>query len=164
MEERGADLHGEAVKRLQIWRLSESVEGTFSLGAFADGGKAYHFVELPWHNNDQNVSRIPGGLYIAHIAASPHFNRDVYVIQNVPGRENIELHPGNWGGDPSEGYHSDLRGCCSPGMERGMLVTPRGVSQSAVLYSSHALDLIIEHAAGESIEIQFIDMKGGGIA
>ena len=145
------------MKRLCIYREESTDEGTFGYGAFTDGGPSWNFLELPWRDNQPNVSCIPAGIYTAHLIDSPHFQRKVFLLENVPGRSDVEMHPANWGGDTSLGYYSDLRGCCAPGIDRGMLTNPHGAMQAAVLRSSHALDQIIDHAAGEPIEIEFIN-------
>lgn len=139
--------------RLVISREESTDEGTFSTGVL-DGDLAWDFVELPWKDNLQGLSCIPAGEYEARLIQSPHFGRAVYVLEDVPGRSAIEMHPANWGGDVELGYYSDLRGCCAPGTDRALLVTPDGKLQRGVTHSKLALDQLME-AAGSTLTIKF---------
>lgn len=144
------------MKRLVLQREPSTDEGTFSVGTF-DGDLQWQFIELPWRDNKPNLSCVPAGLYTARIVQSAHFGRAVYLIENVPGRDAIEMHNGNFAGDITKGFQSDLRGCCSPGGKRDYLINKYGIPQKAVLDSRLALDQIIEATGGEPIEIEFID-------
>jgi hypothetical protein len=59
-------------------------------------------LELPWRNNERNISRIPGGIYpvIKHI--SPKFGQ-CFWLQDTGSRSQILIHAGN--------YHRDTHGC-----------------------------------------------------
>lgn len=144
------------MKRLVLKREPFTDEGTFSVGVL-DGDLEWQFIELPWRENKPSFSCIPAGLYTAKLIESPHFARTVYLIENVPGRDAIEMHNGNFAGDITKGFQSDLRGCCSPGTRRNFLVNRHGIPQRAVLDSRLALDQIIEATGGEAIEMEFID-------
>lgn len=63
-------------------------------------------LELPWKNNENNVSRIPAGVYPCALRHSIKHGWHLHV-QNVPGRSYILIHPGN--------YYYELRGCTLPG-------------------------------------------------
>lgn len=65
-------------------------------------------LELPWRNNMRQVSCIPEGTYQVVRRTSPKFN-DHYHLLQVPGREFILIHPGN--------YTSQIMGCILPGRE-----------------------------------------------
>ncbi len=144
--------------RLVITREASTDEGTFSKGVL-DSDLTWDFVELPWKNNEQGLSCVPAGEYTARIVHSKHFGRPVYLLEGVPDRDAIEIHPANWGGDIELGYHSDLKGCAAPGTERGILVTPEGKLQQAVMHSGLALDQLME-AAGETLSIKFTWIGG----
>ncbi len=143
----------QVIPKLVISREASQPEGTFSRGVL-DDDLSWDFVELPWKGNAPEVSCVPAGVYHARLTHSQHFGRTVYLLEGVPNRAFIEIHPANWGGDKDAGFHSDLRGCCAPGTARGLLVTPGGKLQEAVLHSGLALDQLIE-AAGESMSIEF---------
>lgn len=146
------------MKNLVITREPSTDEGTFSKGVL-DGDLTWDFVELPWKDNLQGLSCIPAGEYIARIVHSQHFGRPVYLIEGVPNRSAVEMHVANWGGDIELGFHTDLKGCCAPGTDRGLLVTPHGKLQRAVLHSGLALDQLQE-AAGEILNIKFTWIEG----
>jgi hypothetical protein len=65
-------------------------------------------LELPWKNNERMVSCIPAGEYLVQKMA-PTTKRKYYYfhVLNVPGRDSILWHPGN--------YTRQILGCCLPG-------------------------------------------------
>lgn len=60
-------------------------------------------LELPWNGNLRNVSCIPTGSYLVSKVVSPKFGPGTFSVNNVPGRGNILIHPGN--------YTRDIEGC-----------------------------------------------------
>lgn len=146
------------MKRLTIQRGPSTDQGTFGAGSFADAlEKVWRFLELPWRDNHPFISCVPTGVYVAKPYHSPHFGRIVYRFQDVPGRDNVEMHPANFAGDVGAGWYSNLEGCAAPGLSVGELMNPAGKMQQAVLHSGVALDEIFVHSNGEDIEIEFID-------
>jgi hypothetical protein len=76
-----------------------------------------HTLELPWRDNERNVSCIPEGRYELRKGMSQKHGVHIRV-RDVPGREGILLHPGNHA-------ERDLKGCIAPvlmltGPGRGM--------------------------------------------
>ena len=80
-------------------------------------------VELPWINNQQNISCIPEGRYkIRPYHSNTH--GDCFEIYNVVGRDLIRMHTGN---SVRENYQDpynkekiwicESRGCIFPGMK-----------------------------------------------
>lgn len=65
-------------------------------------------LELPWKNNQRNESCIPEGIYNV-IKMAPTVKRPYiyFLVKDVPGRNAILFHPGN--------YTSDILGCILPG-------------------------------------------------
>lgn len=53
-------------------------------------------LELPWLGNTQNVSCILEGVYKYYVAISPSSNMKVLWIVDVPDRELIQVHAGNY--------------------------------------------------------------------
>jgi len=64
-------------------------------------------LENPWKDNKPNVSCIPLGTYDC-VAYNGMKYADVYKVLDVPGRESILFHRGN--------YEHDTRGCILPGL------------------------------------------------
>ena len=72
------------------------------------GNILFHCVtlELPWRDNQKGTSCIPEGAYQVQHRTSPKHG-DHYQVLDVPGRELILFHPGN--------YVWQLLGCILPG-------------------------------------------------
>jgi hypothetical protein len=64
-------------------------------------------LELPWRNNDTNVSCIPAGNYSCASYSSPKYP-SAYEILNVKDRTKVLIHIGN--------YLGDTKGCVLPGL------------------------------------------------
>lgn len=65
-------------------------------------------LELPWKNNEENISCIPVGTYRFEKWYSPTFKRIVLRLLNIPNRDNVLIHPAN--------FVRQLRGCITPGL------------------------------------------------
>lgn len=116
-----------------LTRNSDTDAGTFGLLEMEDG-TVYRTGELPWRDNRHQVSCIPLGTYRCAIYHSPSHG-DVYEVQNVPDRSNIEIHPANWFGDKALGFRADMLGCIGLGMDIGSLS-----GQVALIDSKKAVD------------------------
>jgi hypothetical protein len=80
-------------------------------------------LELPWHDNKENVSRVPAGRYKSILR---YDHRDAWRLElvDVPGRGHIQIHIGNW--------PSDTNGCILVGkINRGKCA----VEQSTEAYA-----------------------------
>lgn len=75
---------------------------------------------------------------------SPRFG-DVFKIHDVPGRTDIEFHPGN--------LLKDTKGCPLPGLEREIRETVDGMEPRKVLYSGKAMELMKDKFGYEDIEL-----------
>jgi hypothetical protein len=65
-----------------------------------------HTIELPWRNNEHQVSCIPEGRYELVKRYSPKFKWHLWV-QNVPNRDLILIHPYN-------DAMKEAKGCIAP--------------------------------------------------
>lgn len=63
-------------------------------------------LELPWRDNQRRISCIPEGRYRVRTRRTDKFGQH-YHIQNVPDRDGILQHPGN--------YTAEILGCQLPG-------------------------------------------------
>lgn len=113
-----------------IQRKESGDPGTF--GVLSVAGSAFKCVtgELPWRNNIRSVSCIRPGSYVCLWQFSPAHHRQVYELQNVPARNDVQIHSGNWCGDKEKGLRSDVAGCILLGDVVGVLD-----GQKAVLHS-----------------------------
>jgi hypothetical protein len=68
-------------------------------------------LELAWLDNQRNISCIPEGTYsVEKYSNAKHPN--VFWVKNVPGRDGILIHMGNY----ATGNHKDTEGCLIPGL------------------------------------------------
>ena len=65
-------------------------------------------LELPWRDNERNISCIPPGRYRVRPRTSKKYGRHLHLL-DVPGRDWILIHEANF-------YHQ-LRGCIAVGEE-----------------------------------------------
>lgn len=83
--------------RLLLPRDDQNAARTF--GAFVDdtGGfiRLCETLELPWRNNQRNVSCIPAGTYRLEYKWSEKHQRMLWHICDVPDRDDTEIHIGN---------------------------------------------------------------------
>lgn len=100
-----------------------------------------HTCEKPWKDNHPDTSCIPTGVYTAHrrLASQTRHHYDVFQLDDVPGREDIQIHIAN---TPSQ-----LEGCCCLGTEFGFINGEHGVLNSKVAYKrwmqiNEGIDLI----------------------
>ncbi len=115
-----------------LTRTETSIEGTFGT-IVTDSGFSIYSGELPWKSNVHEFSCIPSGVYIVQrIVSTKH--GPCYVLTDVPGRTDVEIHSGNWCGDTTKGLKSDVLGCIITGRALGSLA-----GQASVLSSRDAL-------------------------
>jgi len=63
-------------------------------------------LELPWRDNTRKISCIPEGKYRVRIRRTDKFGQHYHIL-DVPGRDSILQHGGN--------YTTDILGCQLPG-------------------------------------------------
>jgi len=92
-----------------IVRLEQTEQGTF--GVFLIEGLIRAItMELPWRDNQVNISCIPEGVYQLKnrtFWGGSGNHGYTFEVQDVPGRTHILLHPAN--------YASQLQGCIACG-------------------------------------------------
>jgi hypothetical protein len=82
--------------------------GDCTLGRLWAEGELINTLELPWLENEPNISCIPEGTYEVEMTYSPKFKKNLWLIKDVPNRSGIRIHTAN--------YVSQLRGCIAPGL------------------------------------------------
>ena len=65
-------------------------------------------LELPWRDNQRNISCIPEDVYLIVWKKSPSKGWRLHIM-NVPERDHCMFHIGNW--------IRNIRGCVLPGLE-----------------------------------------------
>lgn len=81
---------------------------TGELSALNNGATfACQTLELKWLDNAKNISCVPAGKYQCKMTFSPKRLKNVYQLQNVPGRSSIQFHSGNY----AAGKIKDIEGC-----------------------------------------------------
>lgn len=104
------------MKQVTLNRISDDTKQSLgTLSVVLDNGQVFvcKTLELPWNNNDSNVSCIPKGSYPCKYTRShrmsEHAGKDVftYEVLNVANRAGIRIHSAN--------YFSQLLGCVALG-------------------------------------------------
>lgn len=101
--------------KVRIVRNLSTDEGVFGNLTCEDGKFTCVTLELPYRNNAVGRSCIPSGTYRCLWLWSEKHGRNVYHVQDVPGRTVVEIHSANLAGDIDKGYVAQLEGCISPG-------------------------------------------------
>lgn len=149
--------------RLLLTRFgSTPMMGTF--GRIDLGDHILYTVEQDWENNRRGVSCIPDGIYTLEPHNSPKHPHVVALVNHALGvyhfedpqakRSNILIHSAN--------RAAQLRGCISPGMRLGALPNKNGEMEWAVLDSTAALRVLLEHIRRNAItELQIVWQRIG---
>ena len=89
---------------------------------YVDGALFSNSLERPWKNNETDISCIPIGIYNVQMLYSPHFNRDLPHLVDVPNRDHIMIHSCN--------FVHELLGCVGVGQNKikGGLINSRDAS------------------------------------
>jgi hypothetical protein len=135
------------MRHVTIYRTDTSDEGTFGILSIQDTEFLCHTLELPWRHNQTNISCIPQGVYSCRPYTSAKY-RNVWQVYGVEGRTSILIHSGNWAGDVSKGYRTNVEGCILVGKRRGAVY-----DQKAVISSVMALNNIRTYLQGEEFRL-----------
>ena len=91
---------------LELTRIAYREKST--LGILEIGGFECLTLELPWLENQRNISCIPEGNYLYQKRLSPSKDITVIELTGVENRSYIQIHPGN--------YTRQIQGCILPGL------------------------------------------------
>jgi hypothetical protein len=106
------------MKSAYIIRTSSGDQGT--KGILVSNNFDCYSLELPWRNNESNISCISEGVYHAEMRISQRLGKH-YWIKDVEGRVWILVHSGNLAGDITKGFLSHVQGCILLGKKYGIL-------------------------------------------
>lgn len=90
-----------------LYRYDCGEDNTLGL-LFAENNYVCDTLELPWKNNEKNISCIEEGTYYIESYSSPHFEEAI-AVKDVPNREAILIHSAN--------QVHELKGCIAPGVK-----------------------------------------------
>ncbi len=96
---------------LRLAREITSDQGTF--GSLEGPGLFVRTCELPWRNNEPNVSSIPAGTYELRPRRYNRGGYDAIEVLAVQGRSHILIHVGN--------TTNDILGCICVGRDYGVV-------------------------------------------
>lgn len=114
------------------------MEATLTRIESTDDGTFGHFViddlnlvsgELPWRDNQHRISCIPAGTYQCTWHNSPSKGW-VYMVNDVPNRNDILIHVANFCGDTFKGLKTDLLGCIGLGHGFGYMEGQKVIEDS----------------------------------
>lgn len=131
-------------------RLETSDHGSFGRIMFA--GVTRFTGELPDRDNAPNISCIPAGTYRCLWTWSPAFKRFMYLVDGVPSRAGVRIHPANLCGDRACGLKSHLNGCIALGERLGTMD-----GQKAVLLSAPAVRALEAAMKRQPFELEIVD-------
>ena len=146
-----------------LTRTLQGDQGTFGT-LVLEGGFFCYTAELPWRDNRPNMSRIPAGAYTCSTRFSWRFLSTLYEVKDVPDRDSVLLHRGNYAGDTKKGFKTDVQGCILLGQAVGSLYRDDDRLQKAVIGSKAALAAFMEATKGEAIELTILEEFKEGVA
>lgn len=127
---------------IQMVRFAYLPSGTYGKMTFPNG-ESFYTVEQPWNDNKTDESCIPDGVYRLGMRESPVVKRssggeftEGWEVLDVPERDYIMLHPGNW--------PMNFKGCIGMGRDLTIMQDKRGVLVDAVTDSRDAFRRVME--------------------
>lgn len=116
---------------LTLIRTESSDDGTF--GSVIVKGVTFQTGELPWRNDDSDVSCEKEGVFQCSESYSKHLSPlfggiNLYLVEGDAARKGVRIHPANWMGDSTK-FQKDgitkmkcqLQGCIALGLSVGIL-------------------------------------------
>lgn len=100
------------------------------------GGKTLYTIELPWRDNEENLSCVPEGVYDLVPYMSP--KHGATWVLSAPGFERTfcELHAANWA--------EQLEGCIAFGLDHQPMLNPAtGKVEPAIEHSKDAIQYLL---------------------
>lgn len=113
-------------KKYTLNRIFETDYQT--IGYWIVEGKIFFTLELPFNNNEKNISSIPAGLYRVVRRKSKAHGEHFHIL-DVPNRELILIHSGN--------YYHNTEGCIVVGKA---ITDINGDGELDVTHSKQAMD------------------------
>lgn len=139
------------MKTAKIYRVSLGSMGNIGFMVCLDenGKPIGMFVtgQLPDRTNP------PAGTYqVCWVDSTPKHPNGVYMLQNVPGHTEVEMHVGNFFGDTAKGFRSDVTGCTLVADAVGLLD-----NQIIVQNSTYGITAFNQLMNKETFSLEIID-------
>ncbi len=135
---------------VKLVRLSDDGYATRGQVLTAENVQLCYMLELPWRDNAPGRSCIPVGRYRCELRYSPRHRCQLYGVDNVPNRADIEIHPATW---PSQ-----LLGCLAPGTHFGQVCDEHGNNpMPGILESRIAHEILLKHTGGKPFTLAISD-------
>jgi hypothetical protein len=132
------------MERVQIIR--EQTNDVQTLGSLVFRGDILCYtLELPWRNNERQISKIPKGVYKVVRRWSKKYQHHFHVT-GVQGRDLILIHHGN--------FFKDTLGCILVGRE---LLDIDGDGHKDVTASLATMKLLLDVLPKEDFELEIIE-------
>lgn len=129
----------------------QRIEGlNVTKGVFRSGTFTCDTLELPWKDNQHNISCIPAGTYVCSVSHMGTMNIDAYLLAGVPNRGGIFIHPGNY----AFGKQVDTEGCILIG---NAFEDRNGDGTDDVVNSRATFAQFMSYFANEPFELTIID-------
>lgn len=138
------------MERIILIREKSTDQGTF--GRIRIGLDYFYTLELPWRDNQNNISCIPAGIYRCTMTLSSRFKKRMYLVDGVNKRTGIRIHSANLAGDKTIGYKSQLSGCIALGEKIGFIE-----KQRAILLSTSAIRKFESLMNGQDFTLEIIN-------
>jgi len=120
--------------KLKLIRLSQLADATLGVLLFDEIARLVT-LELPYRDNNKDISCIPVGSYKCKTVNSPKFGK-TWEVLNVPGRDNILFHRGNTA--------KDTHGCILIGQKYG---TEAG--DTTIIHSTLGMEVLMRYLLPE---------------
>jgi hypothetical protein len=145
--------------KVTITRLHTTPTGTPG-GLISEKGFRCDTLELPWQHNRSGVSCINADTYKGRIWFSPHLNRNVVRLEDKHGRKDCLIHNGNFAGDVTQGYETQVHGCTEVGHGYAEIARPDGKLQHGISNSVSALATLIDRLGAGEHEFVYVWADG----
>ncbi len=139
-----------------LMRLNQSNDQILGvLQIFDDTDKVFEAktLELPWLNNQQNISCIPAGSYLMKKRQSPKYKNHFHILEldgsEVKGRNYILIHHGN--------FKRDIRGCILVGIAHTDI---DGDGLRDVTSSRNTMNRLNNSVTLDTIPLTIIELEG----
>ena len=134
---------------LKLYLLRDYMTEDVTLGRIFNPDDNFHFqtLELPWLDNQINISCIPEGTYTCRRDFYNRGGYEAFEVTDVEGRSEIKFHIGNW--------VKDIKGCIAIGSKRYINNEPM-ITDSRIAFNSFMQYL--EYKKISELELEIMEL------